>query len=69
LYEAAQNFEVFSNIQNLNKKIKKIIAVGCCPFQGLSNGTRTTLMKIQSGRTVPLKTSGSETVFLNCQQT
>ncbi len=26
---------------------------GWCPFQGLSNGT--TLMKIQSGRTVPLK--------------
>jgi hypothetical protein len=27
LYEAAQSFEVFSNIQNLNKKIKKPIAV------------------------------------------
>ncbi len=27
LYEAAQNFELFSNIQDQNKKIKKHIAV------------------------------------------
>ncbi len=51
LHEAAQNFEVVSNIQNWNKKIKTYS--GWCPFQGLSNGT--TLMQIQYGQTVPSK--------------
>ncbi len=49
LYEAAQKFEVFSNIQNWNLKITYR---DWCPFQCLSNGI--TLMQIQSGRTVPL---------------
>jgi hypothetical protein len=43
LYKAAQNFEVF----------QKSKTYSCwCSFQGLSNGT--TLMQIQSGRTVTL---------------
>ncbi len=50
LHEAAENFEVFSNIQEWIRKSKTYS--GWCPFQGLSNGT--TLMWIQSGRTVPL---------------
>ena len=37
LHEAAQNFEVFSNIQEWNLKTKTYN--GWCPFQGLSNGT------------------------------
>ncbi len=51
LYEAAQNFEVFSNIQKWNYKIENIKRLMF--FQSLSNGT--TLMQIQSGRTVPEK--------------
>jgi hypothetical protein len=51
LPEAAQNFELLSNIQDQKLKIKTYS--GCCPFKGLSNDT--TLMQIQSGRTVPLK--------------
>jgi hypothetical protein len=40
------------NIQD--QKLKKFKTYSSsCPFQGLSNGT--TLMQIQSGRTVPLK--------------
>ncbi len=50
LHEAAQNFELLSDIQD-QKKIKTFS--GWCPFQGLSNGT--TLMQIQSGQTVPFK--------------
>jgi hypothetical protein len=50
-HKSAQNFDVFSNIQEWNKKNKKTYS-GCWPFQGLSNGT--TFMYIQSGRTVPL---------------
>ncbi len=50
LHEAAHNFEVF---QIFKIEIKKSKAYsGWCPFQGLSNDT--TLMKIQSGRIVPL---------------
>jgi hypothetical protein len=52
LYEAAQTFEVFSNIQNWNNKILKPIAFDVL-FLHLSNGS--TLTKIQSGRTVPLR--------------
>ncbi len=37
LHEAAQNFEVFSNIQEWNLKSKTYC--GWCPFQGVSNGT------------------------------
>ncbi len=58
LYEAAQNFEVFSKIQDQKIKKSKIYS-GWCPFPGLSNGT--TLMQIQSGRTVPLK------LFCTCE--
>ncbi len=54
LHEAAQNFKY----SIFNKKIKKTFS-GLCPFQGLSSGT--TLMRIQSGRTVPLK----EPVYLS----
>jgi hypothetical protein len=51
LHGAAQNFELLSNIQDKkNKKLKTYS--GWCPFKGLSNDT--TLMQIQSGRTVPL---------------
>ncbi len=40
-------------------KIKKLKTYGgWCPFKGLSNDT--TLMQIQSGRTVPLKVVGNE---------
>ncbi len=42
LHRAVQNFEVVLNIQDHS---------GWCPFKGLSNDT--TLMQIQSGRTVP----------------
>jgi hypothetical protein len=49
LHKAAQNFELW-NIQDQKLKIKSYS--GGCPFKGLSNGT--TLMQIQSGRTVPL---------------
>ncbi len=44
LHDASQNFEVFSNIQEWNKKSKTYR--GWCPFQGLSNGT--TLMYCRS---------------------
>ncbi len=47
LHEAAQSFALLSNIQD--QKLKTYS--DSCPFQGLSNGT--TLMQIQSGRTVP----------------
>ncbi len=47
LHEVAQNFELLSNIQNKKKPLEVF-----CPFQGLSNGTK--LIKIQSGRTLPL---------------
>jgi hypothetical protein len=36
---------------------------GLCPFQGLSNGT--TLMQIQSGRTVPLRQSTASISYLS----
>ncbi len=52
LHEAAQNFEVFSKTY-----------CGWCPFPGLSNGT--TLMQIQSGRTVPLKTETKVVISFN----
>jgi hypothetical protein len=43
--------------QKFNIKIKKLkIYSGWCPFPGLSNGT--TLMQIQSGQTVPLRSPG-----------
>jgi hypothetical protein len=50
----AQNFELLSNIQDQNQKLKKY---------SLSNGT--TLMQVQSGRTVPLKVcaDGFEGIF------
>ncbi len=51
LHEAAQNFEVILNIQNWNQNKLKTYS-GWCPFEGLPNGS--TLMQIQSGRTVPL---------------
>ncbi len=50
LYGAAQNFELLSNNKIKNKKFKTYS--GWCPFKGVSNDT--TLMQIQSGRTVPL---------------
>jgi hypothetical protein len=37
IYIAAQNFELFSNIQNQNLKIKTYRSL--CPFSGLSNDT------------------------------
>jgi hypothetical protein len=64
LYEAAQNFEFFLNIQNLNQKIKNLYQL--MSFQGLSNGT--TLMQIQSGRTVPLKGLSHEIDFKNFEK-
>ncbi len=51
LHEASQNFEVISNIQNKNQKIKNLKRF--MSFSRLSNAT--TLMQIQSGRKVPLK--------------
>ncbi len=48
LHEVAQNFELFSNIQDQNQQPVAVDVL----FQGLSNGT--TLMQIQSGRMVPL---------------
>ncbi len=48
---AAQNFEVVLIFKIKNKKFKTYS--GWCPFKGLSNDT--TLMQIQSGRTVPLR--------------
>ncbi len=59
LHDAAQNLEVVSNIQHWYEKIKTFS--GWCPFKGLSNGT--TLMQIQSGRTVPLKVHKREKFF------
>ncbi len=47
-----RSFKSFQIIMSHIKKSKTYS--GWCPFQGLSNGT--TLMKIQSGRTVPLRT-------------
>ncbi len=52
LYEAAQKFEVFQKFES-EIKIKNILYSDWCSFQGLSNGT--TLMQIQSGRTVPVR--------------
>ncbi len=49
LHGAAQNVELLTNIQDQKKKLKTYS--GWCPFKGLSNDT--TLMQIQSGRTVP----------------
>ncbi len=40
---------------------------GWCPFQGLSNGT--TLMQIQSGRTVPLRTDPIECTVVKSSPT
>ncbi len=57
---AAQNFEVFSNILKTKIKNQKPLAVDFL-FQVLSNGT--TLMQIQSGRTVPLKLSPASPVW------
>jgi hypothetical protein len=51
LHGAAQNLEVVLKIQDKNKKLKTYS--GWCPFKGLFNDT--TLMQIQSGRTVPLR--------------
>jgi hypothetical protein len=48
LHEAGQYFELFKSER---KKLKNYS--GWCPFKGLSNDT--TLMQIQSGRTVPLR--------------
>jgi hypothetical protein len=53
LYEDAQNFEAFSNIQKLNLKNQKPIAVDIL-FKAYPM-VRTALMKIQSGGTVPSK--------------
>ncbi len=50
LYEAAQNFDLFSNIQDQKLKNQKHIAVDV-----LFNAYPMTLRLIQSGRTVPLK--------------
>ncbi len=61
MYEAAQNLEVFQTVKTEIKKLKT--GSGWCPFQGLSNGT--TLMQIQSGRTVPLKGLSHEIDFKN----
>ncbi len=59
---AAQNFEVVLNIQD--KKWKKLKTYrGWCPLKGLSYDT--TLMHIQSGRTVPLKGLSHEIDFKN----
>ncbi len=51
MYEAAQYFEFFTNIQDQYLKNQKHIAVDVL-FKSLSNDT--TLMLIQSGQTVPL---------------
>jgi hypothetical protein len=47
---SGSELEVFQIFKN---EIKKSETYSGCPFQGLSNGT--TLMYVQSGRTVPLK--------------
>ncbi len=62
LHEAAQNFELLSNVKDKKLKITKTYC-GWCPFQGLSNGTA--LMQIQSGRTVPLSLSRFTTIKVN----
>ncbi len=49
-----KRLRTLKSFQKFKIKIKKSkIFSGWCPFPGLSNGT--TLMQIQSGRTVPLK--------------
>jgi hypothetical protein len=54
LYAVAQNFEVFSNIQNENKKkIKKPVAVD--DFFKAYPMIPGPVIQIQSGRAVPLK--------------
>jgi hypothetical protein len=65
LHKAAQNLELKYQIFKIKNKEFKTYS-GLCPFKGLSNGT--TLMQIQSGRTVPLSVflivGGDKKVFV-----